>query len=68
MEILTIDEFNKNYGVTTYGIPRYKMVNEEDINTYVAMLPNGQTIPYFCEWKQADTYTEIHNLININFF
>jgi hypothetical protein len=49
---MTISEFNKEYGVNTYGYPTYKIATKDDIGTYVQLIPDGQIIPYFCKWRQ----------------
>ena len=59
---LTIDEFNNEFGRNSYHYPVYKMVSEEDLDTFVAMVPDGQTIPYFCKWYQEDSEEKITKL------
>jgi len=59
MQVMTIKEFNLEYGKNTYGVNRYKMASKDDLNTYVSMLPEYGVIPYFCEWLQDDSYYSI---------
>lgn len=59
MRELTVIEFNKEFGVNTWGYERYKMVSADDVDTFVSQKLEGQTIPYFCEWLQTDTYEEM---------
>ena len=62
MKQMTINEFNKEYGVTTWGYPKYTIATEDDIGTFVWLIPNGMTIPYFCEFGQEDSLAEALNV------
>ena len=59
MTEITVKDFNKRYGTNSFGYPVYKMVSKEDIDTYVCMKIDGQTIPYFCHWVQVDAENKL---------
>lgn len=58
MKKMTVKAFNDEYGKNTWGYVKYKMASKEDVGRFVQMIPNGMTIPYFCEWHESNTYEE----------
>ncbi len=73
IEEITIKDFNLNYGKTAYGHSAYTLVSDDDLETYVYMVQDGYTIPYFCVWEQfgneADLMASLEkkeNCINIH--
>ncbi len=51
---MTVNEFNAEFGLSTYGRPRYEIVTDEDVGTYVSRQFEYQAIPRFCNWEQRD--------------
>ena len=57
---ITVNQFNDKYGHTAYFKKNaYKIATAEDVGTFVAMVPDGYVIPYFCEWEQHQTKKEL---------
>ena len=54
-EEMTINEFNKEYGVNAFGYPKYKIASNDDIGTFVRQEFSGASIPYFSTFFQENT-------------